>query len=33
MADQTCNRSIPPLRRVAHGGHAACHFVGMPAAV
>lgn len=28
MADQTCNRSMPTLRRVAHGGYAACHFVG-----
>ena len=31
MADQTCNRSMPNLRRVAHGGYAACHFVGMAA--
>jgi oligopeptide transport system ATP-binding protein len=29
MADQSCNRSVPSLRRVAHGGHAACHFVGL----
>ena len=33
MADQTCNRSMPTLRRVAHGGYAACHFVGMAAPV
>jgi len=31
MADQTCNRSMPTLRRVAHGGYAACHFVGLAA--
>ena len=29
MADQACNRSVPTLRRVSHGGHAACHFVGL----
>ncbi len=33
MADQACNRSVPALRRVAHGGYAACHFVGMAAPV
>jgi oligopeptide transport system ATP-binding protein len=33
MADQTCNRSMPTLRRVAHGGYAACHFVGLAAPV
>ncbi|MDB5972848.1 MAG: ATP-binding cassette protein [Hydrocarboniphaga sp.] len=30
MADQSCNRAMPSLRRVAHGGYAACHFVGTP---
>jgi oligopeptide transport system ATP-binding protein len=28
MADERCTRQIPYLRRVGHGGHAACHYVG-----
>lgn len=27
MADQYCNRDVPLLRRVGHGGYAACHYV------
>ncbi|HEX4871638.1 MAG TPA: oligopeptide/dipeptide ABC transporter ATP-binding protein [Nevskiaceae bacterium] len=28
MADHPCNRSVPHLKRVASGAHAACHYLG-----
>jgi oligopeptide transport system ATP-binding protein len=29
MADERCTRLVPHLRRVAHGGYAACHYLGL----